>query len=85
MLPIMFAVGAGASSPDDRNSVVIVFKDGHRQSFSVAEIIRIDFTAPAVVVYKDGHQEKIAGADIARIEFESSETAAMPSRSHFIG
>jgi hypothetical protein len=71
---------------DDHSSVVIVFKDGHRQSFAVAEIARLDFKAPSIVVYKDGHQEKIAAADIARIEFETPGIGAMtPSRAHFIG
>ena len=48
------------ASADDRDSVVIVFKDGHRQSFAMAEIARMDFKAPAVIVYKDGHQEKFS-------------------------
>jgi len=82
---LLFAFAVAAKAADDRSSVVIVYKDGHRQSFSVAEITRIDFKAPSVVVYKDGHQDKIAAADIARIEFESSETPATPSRAHFIG
>jgi len=82
---LLLAFAFAASAADDRSSVVIVFKDGHRQSFSVAEITRIDFKSPSVVVYKDGHQEKIATADIARIEFESPEMSAQPSRAHFIG
>jgi hypothetical protein len=81
------AAGKPAPSPaDDRNSIVIVFQDGHRQSFSAAEIARLDFKAPAVIVYKDGHQEKLAAANIARIEFESSALTAMtPGRAHFLG
>jgi hypothetical protein len=74
------------SPADDRGSIVITFKDGHHQSFAVAEIARIDFKAPSVVVYRDGHQEKVSAADIARIEFETSEITSMtPSRAHFIG
>jgi len=87
LLLLTFAAVAKAvpSSPDDLNSIVIVFKDGHRQSFAAAEIVRIDFNAPAVIVYKDGHKEKISAADIARIEFEPSETATLPGRAHFVG
>jgi hypothetical protein len=70
---------------DDHGSIVIVFKDGHRQSFAVAEIARLDFKAPSVIVYKDGHQEKISAADIARIEFETAVSAVTPSRAHFVG
>jgi len=82
--------GAGAkpvpSPADDRNSVVIVFKDGHRQSFAAAEIARMDFKAPAVIVYKDGHQEKFSPSEIARIEFGSSSLSEMmPGRGHFVG
>ena len=87
LLAFAGAVAKPASSPaDDRNSIVIVFKDGHRQSFAVAEIARLDFKAPSVIVYKDGHQEKFSAADILRIEFENSAVNAMtPGRAHFIG
>jgi hypothetical protein len=79
------AVAKPAPSPvDDRDSVVIVFKDGHRQSLVSAEIARIDLRAPATIVYKDGHREKVS-ADIDRIEFGPSEVAMMPGRAHFVG
>ena len=81
---LLAAFPAAASPADEHSSVTIVFKDGHRHSFAVGEIARIDLKTPAVVVYKDGHQEKIT-AEIARIEFESAETENIPSRSHFIG
>lgn len=82
---LLAAAAVAFSSADDRGSIVIVFKDGHRQSFAMAEIARIDFKAPAMVVYKDDHQEKIPAGEIARIEFESTDTAMMPGRSHFVG
>jgi hypothetical protein len=88
MLALAFpaAVAKPASAADDRNSVVIVFKDGHRQSFAMGEIVRMDFKAPAVIVYKDGHQEKFSAADIARIEFgDAPASEMMPGRGHFIG
>jgi len=75
-----------ASSADERSTVVIIFKDGHRQSFAMAEIAHMDFKAPAVIVYKDGHQEKFSPSDIARIEFgNSSLSEMMPGRGHFVG
>jgi len=88
---LLFASAATVASPapspaDDRSSVVIVFKDGHRQSLAAAEIARLDFKSPSVIVYKDGHQEKLPAADIARIEFETSELGTMaPGRGHFVG
>ena len=36
-----------AASGDDRNSIVIVFTDGSRQSFPLADIARIEFSASA--------------------------------------
>jgi hypothetical protein len=85
---LLLAFAAAAAKPaapaDDRSSVVIVYKDGHRQSLSMAEISRIDFKPPAALVYKDGHREKLP-ADIDRIEFGASDVAMMPGRAHFIG
>lgn len=83
VLILIFAVGHGYAA-DDRGSIVIVYKDGHRQSLATAEITRIDLKAPAAIVYKDGHREKLK-AEIERIEFGDSATAMLPGRSHFIG
>jgi hypothetical protein len=73
-----------ASPADDRDSIVIVYKDGHRQSLVSTEISRIDLKAPAVIVYKDGHREKVS-AEIDRIEFGPPEMAMTPGRRHFVG
>ncbi len=73
------------SPSDDRDSIVIVMKDGHRQSLSSAEIQRIEIKAPASIIYKDGHREKIS-VEIERIEFSDSDLASMkPGRAHYIG
>jgi len=39
---------AAAATPGDRSAIVIVFKDGHQQAFSLAEIARIEFRTPLV-------------------------------------
>ncbi len=79
------AIAKPVPSPaDSRDSIAIVFKDGHRQSLAMAEIARINLKPPAVIVYKDGHKEKIS-ADIERIEFGPSEVAMTPGRNHFVG
>jgi hypothetical protein len=76
---------ATALSPDDRNPVVIVYKDGHRQSLAAGEIARIDLKVPPTIVYKDGRREKLR-ADIDHIEFdESYASPTVPGRSHYIG
>ncbi|HYM76179.1 MAG TPA: hypothetical protein VE377_09400 [Candidatus Dormibacteraeota bacterium] len=85
---VLFAVAGTllqAKTPsDDRDSVVIVYKDGHRQSLAAAQIASIDLKA-ATIVYKDGHREKVRAA-IDRIEFEdASASTSSPGRSHFIG
>ncbi len=75
---------AGATTADDHGSMVIVFKDGHRQNLEIAGIARIDFKAPAAIVFKDGRQS-IPAADIARIEFDEPANASVPGRNHFLG
>ena len=54
--------GAGAASADDHRSMVIVFKDGHRQNLDVADISRIEFKSPSMIVFKDGHRPSIPAA-----------------------
>ncbi len=86
---LMLGVSAGFAATgvlaaDGRDEVVIVFKDGHRQSLSSAEISRIDVRTPAAIVFKDGHREKVAG-DIDHLEFGPAEMGMMPSRMHFVG
>jgi len=76
---------ANALSPEDRSPIVVVYKDGHHQSFAAGEIVRLDMKPPVTIVYKDGHREKLR-ADIDHIEFdESSASVAVPGRTHYIG
>lgn len=82
---LSFSIAPKAKAADSRSSIVIVYKDGHRQTFASTEIARIDLKDPTTIVYKDGHHEKV-GAAIDHIEFEESGLSAMmPGRSHFIG
>ena len=52
VMGVLAATGATASPPpkppsgEDDRSVVIVFKDGHRQTFRLADIARIEFSTP---------------------------------------
>ena len=86
LLTFTGTVAKPVPSPADDRSIVIVFKDGHRQSFAMAEIARIDFKASGAIVYKDGHQEKFSTAEIARIEFGNPAAGEMmPGRGHFVG
>jgi hypothetical protein len=74
-----------AARADDHGSIVIVFKDGHRQNLAMAGIARIEFKTPVMIVFKDGHQQNVPASDIARIEFENAASASVPSRNHFVG
>jgi len=85
LLVLGAAVKSFASPADERGSIVVVFRNGHRQSFAISAITRIDFKSHAMIVYKDGHQENVAG-EIAGIEFGDTPASAMtPSRAHFVG
>ena len=81
ILAFFFATERARAADD---SVVIVYKNGHRQTLASTQIVRIDLKAPATIVYKDGHQEKIDAA-IERIEFGEFHQAALPGRAHYIG
>jgi len=82
---VLAAVPKASASPfDDHNPVVIVYKDGHRQTLAAGELSEIDLAIPATIVYKDGHREKLR-AEIDHIEFSESSSFGTPSRSHFIG
>ena len=86
MLIVAIAATAKPTPPadDSPGSIIILMKNGSRQSFEVGEINRIDFKTPVVIVFKDGHQQTIAASDIVRIDFEAPGVTAA-TRSHFLG
>lgn len=88
MAVLLFAISAvtlKTKAADDHSSIVIVYHDGHHQTFGSTEIARIDLKSPPSIIYKDGHREKLSST-IDRIEFEESGlSATLPGRSHFIG
>jgi len=75
----------GTRAAGRHQSIVIVYKDGHRQNVDMADIARIEFKTPLMIVYNDGRQKNIPASDIARIEFESPLSASTPGRNHFLG
>ncbi len=79
------ASNAGSNSKG-RRSVTVVFEDGHRQSYPLADVARIEFKDPAEIVFKDGHQQSLSLTEATRIEFSSSAVSASPfGRNHFVG
>ncbi len=74
------------SNSKARRSVTVVFEDGHRQSFPLADVARIEFKDPAEIVFKDGHRQSLPLSEAARIEFGTSAVSASPfGRNHFLG
>ena len=73
------------TASDHHGSIVIVFRDGHRQNLDMADIARIEFKTPVLIVFKDGRQQNVLAADISRIEFETPLSASPPGRNHFLG
>ena len=79
------ASSSSLNSKDGRR-VTIVFPDGHRQSFAVADVARIEFKDPAEIVFRDGHKTTLPLTEGARIEFGvSTASDATLGRNHFVG
>jgi hypothetical protein len=85
VLFLTFSVAVPTNAAADPGSFVIVYKDGHRQTLTTAQVEQINLRTPATIVYKDGHREKVS-AEIDHLEFaDSTFASATPSRSHYIG
>jgi hypothetical protein len=82
---LLASVTASLGQSQNRGSLVIVFKDGHRQSFSVAEVNKIEFKAANIVVIKDGGQQSFPLAEVQSFDFDSSATSFPMGRNHFLG
>jgi hypothetical protein len=67
-----------------QRSLVILFNDGHQQSFPMADIARIEFKGSAMIVSQAGHPQSFPVADIARIEFNTS-ASSTAGRGRFLG
>jgi hypothetical protein len=84
------ASNSSASSPSlnskDGRRVTVVFPDGHRQSFALADVARIEFKDPAEIVFRDGHKTSLPLTEGARIEVGASAAGEAPlGRNHFVG
>lgn len=90
-LGILLLVAAGASlgqsAPRNaRGSLVVVLKDGHRQTFSVADITKIEFKDAEIVIFKDGGQKSFRMSEVQSFEFDSSAASSFaPGKNHFVG
>lgn len=77
---------AGAAPATEKGSIVLVFKDGHRNNIDMSDVSRIDFKTPFIIVFKDGHQQSVPAMDVSRIEFDALPAASSASsRARFVG
>jgi len=83
---LLFASAVAGIGQDVRGSLAVISKDGHSQTFSLADIARIDFGPPAKIMFKDGHQQSLVLAETSRIEFGASAVGgALVGKNHFLG
>jgi hypothetical protein len=86
ILAFVSATSLSSHAADSRKSVVLIFADGHRQSFALADVSGIEFKDAAIVKFKDGHQKDFPIGEVARIEFTpSGGNDQQFGRNHFLG
>ncbi len=61
-------VAAHAASKDTSGAIVIVFKDGHHQSFSLSDIARVEFAGVASSASADSYRAPSRGRFIGKWE-----------------
>jgi hypothetical protein len=61
-----------AASRDAHGSLVVVMKDGRRQTIPVAEITKIEFKDADIVVFRDGGQKSFRMSETQSFEFDTS-------------
>ena len=75
-----------AASRDARGTLIVVMKDGRRETIPVAEITKIEFRGADIVVSRDGEQKSFRMSEAQSFEFDTSaSTALAPGRNHFVG
>lgn len=75
-----------SASRDTHGSLVIVMKDGHRQTIPVADISKIEFKDGDIVLSKAGGQKSYRMSEVQSFEFDSSPTSSFaPGKNHFVG
>jgi hypothetical protein len=73
------------ASEEEHNAIVVIFKDGHQQSFPAADVARLELKPPQFV-FRDSSRHSLSGGEITRIEFKSAATSVSTlGQNHFIG
>lgn len=84
LVAVAFAGSVCAQNSSDRKSLVVVLNDGHRESFPLGDMSRIDFKDHTTVVLKNGQQKAFSPGEIARIEWQPTPDSNF-GRNHFLG
>jgi hypothetical protein len=84
---ILFLAGtlSAVAQTKATNSVTVVYRDKHQQTYTSAEVSRIDLRNEVLVVNRGGREEQIPLSKVARIEMNEGPSDIANSRSHFIG
>ena len=82
----LILAGTAAAQTKAASSITVVYRDNHQQTYTSAEVSRIDLKNEILVVNRGGHEEQIPLSKVSRIDVHDS---AAPDnslgRSHFIG
>jgi len=84
VIPMAFVMAGICLAQGSARSLVVVLADGHRETFSLSDVSRIEFKDSTTIVLKDGHQKGFSASEIARIEWEPAPEAKF-GRNHFLG
>ena len=75
-----------AASGGVHGALVVVMKDGLRQTIPMAEITKIEFKGADIVVFAEGWQKSFRLSETQSFEFDTSaSTPFAPGRRHFVG
>ena len=76
-----------AASRNAHGTLIVVMKDGHRQTIPLAEITKIEFKDADIVVFKDGGPKSFRMSETQSFEFDTSaaSTVFVLGRNHFVG
>ena len=88
ILLVASAIGSlgQAASRDPHGSLIVVMKDGRRETIPVAEITKVEFKDADIVVFGERGQKSFRMSETQSFEFgTSASTAFAPGRHHFVG
>ena len=88
ILLVASAIGSlgQVASRDPHGSLIVVMKDGRRETIPLAEITKVEFKEADIVVFGERGQKRFRMSETESFEFgTSASTAIAPGRHHFVG